>query len=165
MTLDITAPLGDLLDGFQAVTAERTQTFRFVEWGKHYSQRVFSERVGAGEGMFTIREVSNPTRNADMGGGAALNVQQVDVMVWFSDGDDLSATGVSPTAMSRFRTAIVAAATARIRANEKAVTGSRFTQVVNVLRNADTLVGASDLATLNALVILTVQGEGDSVYA
>lgn len=163
MVLDITPALADLLAGFQAATAERTQVFRFLEWGNHWNQDLYSARVAVGESMFTIREVNNPTRNADMGGGAALNRQTVDVMVYFASGDDLSLPAVSPTAMSRFRNAIVDAVTAIVRAHEKSVTNSRFTQVINSLRNADNLVGSMP-SNLDALVIVTVQAEGDAVY-
>lgn len=157
--------LAALLDGLSVVTAQRSQVYRFMEWGTHLNQRIYSAKVGVGEAMLTLREIANPNANADMGGGASKNKQSVDIMLSFAEGDDLTGPAAAALAMTNYRKAVVNAVKTIIHANEKTVAGTTFVQITNTIRNADELVGDLGVGNLRCLVIVTVEGEMHEVYA
>lgn len=163
MTLDITGPLGALLDALIATGGGRKQRFQYVPWGMHQDQKTYNALPVAApptttvrDSLLSIREVTNPTRESNVGGDASQNLQQVDVNVWWQDDADVT----DPDA---FRRAVVTAVKAIVRANRMTCAPAYFITVRNSL-NADFLQGQGT-ASLFRHQIITVEARGVEVYA
>lgn len=163
---DAIALVGALLDAVKAQGGGRVQRFQFLPWGHHQDQDRWSALPLAGQGpapvttvgdsAFSIRQVSNVARTADVGGGAAIGRQVMDVMLWWQDGEDV----LDPDA---FRDAVTRAVAAIVRANEKAVAGFTFVAVVNSI-NGDFLEAAAGTGSHRHLQVVTVEAFWDDVY-
>lgn len=164
MTLDITGPLGALLDGMLAQGGGRKQRFQYIPWGKHQDQKTYNALPVAApptttvrDSLLSIREVTNPTRESDVGGGAQQNRQMVDVNVWWQDDADVT----DPDA---FRVAVVDAIKTIVRANRRNCPPAYYITIRNSLK-ADFLQADRGTASLFRHHIVTVEARGVEVYS
>lgn len=88
MGQDVIPNLAPILDGVTATGGGRTQAFRYISHGRHWDDRRWQALAG-NDSVLTLRNISNPTRDADIGGGARQSRQFVDAMFWWQDGSDL----------------------------------------------------------------------------
>lgn len=163
---DVIPAVGALLDAVKVNAGGRVQRFQFLPWGRHQDQDAWSALPLAGQGpapnttvgdsAFSIRQVSNVARVADIGGGAALGRQVMDVLLWWQDGEDVT----DPDA---YRNAVVRAVAAIVRANEKSVAGASFVAVSNSI-NGDFLDADAGTGSHRHLQVITLEAFWDDVY-
>jgi hypothetical protein len=97
-----------------------TLTFDYLPWGRHFDPTLRT----AGNGVITCRRSTHPRRPSNVGGGASLGTQYVEVHAWWED-------HASITDVDAFHRSVVAAIEAIVRANEKAFTDSYYVFVDN----------------------------------
>lgn len=136
MTRDIVPQLATLLNGLVVTDGTFSLTFPFVSWGRHYDRRNYA----ADRGVLTARETTAPKRPTNIGGGASMGKQFVDVHAFFEDNED-AAGAPAPADLDAFKRLVKKGIEDVIRANEKTFTDAVYVFVENAFDDSSLLGG------------------------